>query len=690
MAVSVNATGTGQTGAASTTGFTEGASHITIAAGSNIVLALMLQLSAKPASVTANWDSAGTNQLMTQVGSTQAESDNLAFCYIFGLIAPTTGGKLLKVTWATTSATFSYCLIAFNGADQGSVAGTFKNFQSGNPAASTSVAGYPTGGVNVNSPTGDWAILAVASNNRAFQAVGQGLVGTNIYVQNTNVSGGGVQTTGAGASTNLECGCQTQVTADPACWAACDIAAVGTVGGVPDGLNEFFSGQTHPRQRIVVRGAPPFVEYPGAFTTVTTRPANYPFDQFDTVRLLKTRGFDELPGAFTTVTTRPANYPFDQFDTTKKLQPRGFDELHTGIKTVTEQPANYPFDQFEGIKLPKYRGFDELHTGLATIITQPQNYPFNNFEKPKLFAFAERFTELSVAARVIIPPLAPFDPARPLPKLQGFGDTSIPTVVVAPNIGPFTNFDPAKPLAKPLGFLEFPGAFTTSIATPTAANYIYDFFEGIKLPRYPGFLEYPGTFTTVTTIPLPFELFAPAKRLLVAAGFTELPRSFAQAIAGPFPQFDPARTLSRPQGFAELSGTFKVALLGPFAPFDQFGPLLGRVLRIQGFVDLPAFRVAVAVPSFGPFDTSYAQPRPSPPSKFFFEFPGAFTTQIVAVTEIHYRQIISQMGLMGGFIHGGGAGGGGGPVTPGNAYVAEDGTTFYVAEDGTTFYVQET
>ena len=29
-------------------------------------------------------------------------------------------------------------------------------------------------------------------------------------------------------------------------------------------------------------------------------------------------------------------------------------------------------------------------------------------------------------------------------------------------------------------------------------------------------------------------------------------------------------------------------------------------------------------------------------------------------------------------------------VTPANAYVAENGTTFYVAEDGSTYYVQET
>jgi hypothetical protein len=232
MAVSVNATGTGGTAGATTTGFTESASTLTIAAGSNIVLALLLQLSAKPASVTTTWDSGGTAQGMTQVGSTQGESDNLAFCYIFGRIAPTTGAKKLQVSWSTTSATYTYCLIAFNGADQGSVAGTFRNFQSGNPAASTSLAGYPVGGVNVNSPVGDWAILCAASNIRAFQTSANGLVGTNIYALNTNVSGEGVQKTGAGASTNLACACATSASADPACWAACDIAALGTVASV--------------------------------------------------------------------------------------------------------------------------------------------------------------------------------------------------------------------------------------------------------------------------------------------------------------------------------------------------------------------------------------------------------------------------------------------------------------------------
>lgn len=47
--------------------------------------------------------------------------------------------------------------------------------------------------------------------------------------------------------------------------------------------------------------------------------------------------------------------------------------------------------------------------------------------------------------------------------------------------------------------------------------------------------------------------------------------------------------------------------------------------------------------------------------------------------------------LLGEWLFGfGDDGGGSGPVTPTNAYTAEDGTTLYTAEDGSTYYVQET
>lgn len=238
MAVSVNATGTAGTGVATTTGFTEAAATITIAAGSNRVLCLVLQLSAKPTvNPTATWDTGGTNQIMTLVGAPQGESDNLGFCYIYGLIAPTTGAKLLKVSWVTTSATFTYCLVAYNGADQGSAGGTFRNFQSNNPASAASAVNhaYPTGGVNVKSPSGDFCILSAGSNNQGFALTtgGTGQVGTFIYGLNTNVSGGAVHTAGTGAATNLAVSAlQNSNVAQPACWAACDIAALGAVAAL--------------------------------------------------------------------------------------------------------------------------------------------------------------------------------------------------------------------------------------------------------------------------------------------------------------------------------------------------------------------------------------------------------------------------------------------------------------------------
>jgi hypothetical protein len=240
VAVSVNATGAAQTGAASTTGFTDAASHITVAAGSNRALCLALQLSAKPSSVTANWDTTGTNQAMGLAGAAQGESDNLAFCYLFGLIAPTTGALKLKVTWSVTSASWTYCLIAFNGADQAAVGTTFKNYTSAGTASAANSGGngafaYPTGGVNINSPSGDFCILSAGSNNQGFDTVtgGTGQVGTFLYGLNTNVSGGAVYTTGGGASTNLALSANGNGgVSQPCCYAGCDIAAVAASGAI--------------------------------------------------------------------------------------------------------------------------------------------------------------------------------------------------------------------------------------------------------------------------------------------------------------------------------------------------------------------------------------------------------------------------------------------------------------------------
>lgn len=226
MAVSVNATGTGKTGVATTTGFTEASSSITVAAGSNTVLCLVLQLSAAPAvNPTVTWDNGGTNQTMTFVGK-QAASDGSSVSYIYGLIAPTTGAKLLKVAWVTTSADWTYGMMAFNGALQTSVAATFKNFTSGNPATGSGANQIypPTTGISVTTASGDMAIAGAGSSNDSFGTTG--VVGTQFYTLLTNVSGAGIYHAAVGASTNIRfdsaSGGQT------ACWAACDIAAAAS------------------------------------------------------------------------------------------------------------------------------------------------------------------------------------------------------------------------------------------------------------------------------------------------------------------------------------------------------------------------------------------------------------------------------------------------------------------------------
>src|ERR1700746_2328614 len=130
MAVAVDATGTGKTGVAATS-LSEAVSSITVGSGSNRVLILHIQFGGDPGAITAvTWDTGGTNQAMTQVGIIH-ESDSLAFAAIYGLIAPTSGAKLLKVTW-TNSVSWTYCMQSFTGADQGSVATTCINVVSGN------------------------------------------------------------------------------------------------------------------------------------------------------------------------------------------------------------------------------------------------------------------------------------------------------------------------------------------------------------------------------------------------------------------------------------------------------------------------------------------------------------------------------------------------------------------------------
>jgi hypothetical protein len=230
LAVALDATNaTGLTGAAATsTGSI--ASGITVGAGANRILVVGLQFGGLPGAITVcNWDSGGTPQAMTQIGTIQAESDNLGSATLFALINPTAGAKNISVTW-TNSVSWTIGLASFTGADQGSVAGTCINFVSGNPTTGTAANdAYPHGGVAINSPVNDACVLFAASNNDSLN--GSGTIGTKIYALNTNITGAGTFKLGAGAATSIAVSRDAFTTNNPACYVGCDIAAVGTVGG---------------------------------------------------------------------------------------------------------------------------------------------------------------------------------------------------------------------------------------------------------------------------------------------------------------------------------------------------------------------------------------------------------------------------------------------------------------------------
>jgi len=221
MAVAFDAKGSAsQNNVSAVTSFTY--TLLTIGALSNTVLAVFVSFGANPGTVTAHWDSTGANQLMTQV-VTQNATTNDAYTYILGRIAPTTGNRTLSVSWTNAS---DYCVDAasFTGADQGSVAGTFRNTVT---KQATDLGNNTQDAITIASAVNDIAIAGWASNGILLDTTG--ITGTNIFVDNTAVSAAADYIAGASSvSPSIRDG------NNPGSWVAvgCSIAAVGTVGTV--------------------------------------------------------------------------------------------------------------------------------------------------------------------------------------------------------------------------------------------------------------------------------------------------------------------------------------------------------------------------------------------------------------------------------------------------------------------------
>ncbi len=170
-----------------TSGFTTTGGLITVGAGATRALVVCINFSAPaPASVVVKWDTGGTDQTMTVIGSqTQATAGS---AYLYGLVAPTSGNKNLKVTWTGANSDIVVGAVAWTGVDQTGGATTFPHF-----ASATGVPGPIT--LAITSAAGN-ATVATQTTNGTPSLPTQ----TEIYLNTNPANESGAASRAAGAA----------------------------------------------------------------------------------------------------------------------------------------------------------------------------------------------------------------------------------------------------------------------------------------------------------------------------------------------------------------------------------------------------------------------------------------------------------------------------------------------------------
>ena len=172
MALAIDATATASTHTAGATSLTN--TLLTVGAGATSLLAAISfqEFNFIPGSVSLRWDSAGTNQLMTQIVEIQSSVNNNNWTQLWGLVNPTTGNKTLNATW-TNSVPTVLDAISFSGGVTTSVATAFvrsgtNNGTSGAPTLSLTGA---SGNISVcvtGTPVANVTALTATSSSLWF------------------------------------------------------------------------------------------------------------------------------------------------------------------------------------------------------------------------------------------------------------------------------------------------------------------------------------------------------------------------------------------------------------------------------------------------------------------------------------------------------------------------------------------
>jgi len=174
MAVAVDAVSTVETQSAGGI-TTETHTNLTVGASlSNGALIFGVAWDVKITSPNAHWDSTGTNQAMTLIGTIDTTGTNGTVA-IFGLRNPTSGNKTFSTSW-TTASTCMIFGISFTGVDQTSDAAAFAHFNSatGNSTAPSVTITSATGNIIVGAFVNDSNVIDWTSVNNTTLCVNAG------------------------------------------------------------------------------------------------------------------------------------------------------------------------------------------------------------------------------------------------------------------------------------------------------------------------------------------------------------------------------------------------------------------------------------------------------------------------------------------------------------------------------------
>lgn len=218
MAVTFDASGSGYDGTPA--GNNDFANFMTVGSGSNRALVVGVTCNSATANVPSavTWDQGGTNQSLSSLGTAIATGDGVSKVYLYGIVAPTSGLKTLRVSCSPSgTGEIFVCGVSVAGADQTGGVTTFAHYN-------TATGNSATGSVTITSASGNITV-EMTSGPEVMSSPTQ----TQVFVNNSGsfTSAGASRAAGAATVTHQ----WTFASAVQWAVAGIDIVAAGGGGG---------------------------------------------------------------------------------------------------------------------------------------------------------------------------------------------------------------------------------------------------------------------------------------------------------------------------------------------------------------------------------------------------------------------------------------------------------------------------